>query len=235
MACNACEEGTIARQQAVVERVTADIDAEFGPAMKKQSVPAIRILSREELREAWVEAYLAEYRAQAGRRPVDLEGAAEYDAREARARAYLEKSVGNIDGFAKDGVIYINPNMYESGVAHEVLHTKRHEDFEDWLLRNADLNTAAQLDESMTEYFNAQLPTGPASHPSLRGPYGAGAKVVSDLRDQFLGGPDVGDELLRNAFFGGEVEPLTRQLEAAHPRGVSGAIDDYQRTVNGSR
>ncbi len=195
-----------------------------------QSGTKIEVIDAAAMKAKWVEVRMADWR-KANREPMDPDRLAAHRVVEATAQQHYEKMYGEgeIHAFAYGDTVYVSPELPESAVAHEVMHTKLHPAARDWMFDNNGPEVANQMNESLTEYFNSQLPTGPAQPPTgkpVGAEYTVGRDVLVELRDERLG-PD-GDQLLRRFYFDGDVKGLNDRLTANNPAGAAEFWNDYR-------
>lgn len=189
------------------------------------------VLDSAEMKKKWVDLRMDDWR-RSNRRPSDPDRLPAHEAAEEKARQHWEgRAPASIHAFAYGDTVYVSPELPESGVAHEVMHTKMNPAATEWMFGQVNPDTANQMNESLTEYFNSQLPTGPAAAPPGSdkpiGPeYTVGRDVLTELRDRRLG-PD-GDAILRRFYFEGDVKGLTDRLTATNPAGVAEFWNEYQ-------
>lgn len=83
----------------------------------------------------------------------------------------------------------------------------------------------------MAEHFNAQLEPEPGLSPFGPSEYNEGPNVVRQLRDERLGGPEQGEHLLRDWYFGGNPKPLQEQMERTSG-GPRGFFEEYRTRLD---
>ncbi len=108
---------------------------------------------------------------------------------------------GELEGFVRDGTVYVHGTTSEHAVVHETVHTRAHPGYRAWL---GSREGAGELDEALTERFARQV-TG-----SLRPNEALYGNLPDRLQPhvQSLGG----ERALRDCYFGGNCGAVDRAL-----------------------
>lgn len=206
------------------------------PGSSTKSKMKVVVLDKEQMADKWAETQLEAWKKKnPPPPPTDPAAVAAYETKKKAVEGELKSmaSGSDIHAFATNNTAYVSAGLGSDVMTHEMLHNYGDPKYEDYILKGTDNRNANNFNESMTEHFNRQLTSGVAKpgdkyYTSLDdSQYGAGAVALKQLRDERLGGPVAGEEVLRKFYFGGDTAAFDKATEAT---GGSTAFFDAYRS-----